>query len=367
MKTLFIVSKGIGKKPDEEIRRLEAEDKEPRYSLLETELNTTLLDERYLETIPVARKWLYKWMPTDFVLLLEAFIIHKQYDAVLSYYERVGLPFALLQKLTGSEIPHVLLTTWLSSEQKIWFIKRIRNHIAKFITWSSNQHRFAVEELGVSPGKIRLIKRGTDQQFWRPMSRETNKICAVGMEMRDYSTLIEALKKTEIPCHIATGLSRGQLFDTVKSLYELDEIPENITIGPKNKVELRELYAESRFVVVPLLQTDTDNGLTVILEAMSMGKAVICSEVEGQVDVIEHGKTGIYVPQGNPAALLEAIEDLWSNPEKAERIGQEARRHIEKHHTLEQFVGAIKHEVEVAISDPGYEELSQGDFTKAQA
>jgi len=30
MKTLFIVSKGIGKKPDEVIRQLEAEDKEPR-------------------------------------------------------------------------------------------------------------------------------------------------------------------------------------------------------------------------------------------------------------------------------------------------------------------------------------------------
>ena len=33
----------------------------------------------------------------------------------------------------------------------------------------------------------------------------------------------------------------------------------------------------SLFVVMPLLESDTDNGITVILEAMAMGKTVICS------------------------------------------------------------------------------------------
>ncbi|MEX0721773.1 MAG: glycosyltransferase family 4 protein [Balneolaceae bacterium] len=349
MKTLFIISTGLNKRTDEEIRRLELEDKLPRTSPLETELNTQLLDERYLNSIKGWRRNIYKWLPSNLTQLLEALYIHKQYDAVLSYYERVGLPFAYLQKLLGSKTPHILLTTWFSSSQKVWFLKRVQDHLAKIVTWSSNQYKFGVNELGIPPEKIKLIKRGVDQQFWRPIESQTNTICSAGMEMRDYPTLIQAMKSLDIPCHIATGEARGQLFNTVKDLYAMEGIPSNITIGEKKPTDLRQLYASSRFVVIPLLPTDTDNGLTVILEAMAMGKAVISSKVDGQIDVIKEGITGFYVPQGDPQALKEVIEYLWSDPEKAKKMGKAARDYIEEHHTLEQFVEAIKEEVSQAL------------------
>lgn len=336
----------MDKLPDETIRRREIEDKAPRTSLMEDELNTVVLDERYLNRITGIRRFFYRRLPTDFAQLLEAWYIHTNFDAVVSYYERVALPFAYLQKLTGSTVPHILLTTWFSSKQKVWFMKRVHNYLAKIITWSSNQYRFAINDLDIPREKIRLVKRGTDQKFWRPMpGAQTDTICSAGMEMRDYPTLIRALKSLHIPCHIATGESRGELFESVKRLYAMDDIPAHITFGRKDQEELRALYTRSRFVVVPLLPTDTDNGLTVILEAMAMGKPVICSKVEGQIDVIENGVTGIYVPQGDPEALKEAIMQLWNNPERARRMGKAARAYIEKHHALEQFVAVIKHEV----------------------
>ncbi len=349
MKTLFIVSKGIGKKPDEVIRQLEAEDKEPRLSLMEKELNTTILDERYLETIPNSRKLAYSLLPIDLVLFLEAWVIHKQFDVVISYYERVGFPFALLQKFRGSNTPHIVLTTWFSSSEKAWFLQNIHDHLAQIITWSSNQYEFAIEQLQIPRENIKLIKRGTDQKFWRPISAETDRICSVGMEMRDYATLIDALKTLNISCHIATGTSRGQLFDTVKTLYEIDCIPGHVTVGSKSTTKLRELYAKSRFVVVPLLPTDTDNGITTILEAMAMGKPVICSRTEGQIDVIQDGVTGIFVPPNDPIAMRKAILELWNDPEKCLQMGIEARKYIEENHTLEKFVDDIKKEIELII------------------
>lgn len=339
----------MDKMPDETIRTYETEDKAPRTSLMEDELNTQILDERYLNNVTGFRGFAYKILPPDLAQLLEAWFIHKQFDAVISYYERVGLPFAYLQKLLKSATPHILLTTWFSSKQKVWFIKRVHNYLGRIITWSSNQYRFAINELNIPPENIMLVKRGTDQKFWRPMEAETDAICSAGMEMRDYPTLIRALKSLDIPCHIATGEARGKLFDSVKKLYAMNDIPSHITIGPKSKEELRQLYARSLFVVVPLLPTDTDNGLTVILEAMAMGKPVICSKVEGQIDVIRDNVTGIYVPQGDPEALRKAIKDLWNNPERAEKMGKAARRHIEKYHTLEQFVKTIKQEVSKAM------------------
>lgn len=338
------------KKPsDVEIQRMELQDETPRTKLLENELNTQLLDERYLHNISGLRKYLYKILPVNMAQFIEACLIHHQYDAVVSYYEKIGLPFAYFQKLTDSQTPHILLTTWFSSKKKAWFMEKTHHSLAKIITWSSNQYRFALNELNIPPENIKLVKRGVDTRFWRPMESPTNTICSAGMEMRDYPTLVRALENLEIPCHIATGEARGHLFRTVENLYKLSEIPPHITIGQLKPAEMRALYKRSRFVVVPLLETDTDNGLTVILEAMAMGKAVICSKVEGQIDIIKDGVTGVYVPQGDHIALRKTIKALWDNPEKAAEMGRAARQYVEQHHGLEEFVEAIKTEVEHAV------------------
>jgi glycosyltransferase involved in cell wall biosynthesis len=123
----------------------------------------------------------------------------------------------------------------------------------------------------------------------------------------------------------------------------------NVTIGRKTLLELRDLYARSRFVVVPLKTSDTDNGITVILEAMAMGKAVICSRTRGQVDVIEEGVTGLFVPVGDAKALRDAMLELWNDPSRAREMGRAARAYVEKHHPLETFCHDVKAAVDASL------------------
>jgi glycosyltransferase involved in cell wall biosynthesis len=153
----------------------------------------------------------------------------------------------------------------------------------------------------------------------------------------------------DIRCHIAAGAVPGKIDPWMEDVRKAEGLHQNITIGKKTYKELRELYARSRFVVVPLFPTDTDNGTTTILEAMAMGKAVICTRVTGQADVIQEGITGIFVPPQDPVALGEAIRYLWQNPDIAERMGTEGRRVIEQDHTLERWLARIKSIVEEAI------------------
>jgi glycosyltransferase involved in cell wall biosynthesis len=115
--------------------------------------------------------------------------------------------------------------------------------------------------------------------------------------------------------------------------------------------EMRALYARSRFIVVPLLPSDTDNGITVILEAMAMGKAVICSRTTGQVDAVRDGQTGMYVTQGDPRALRQAIGYLWDNPAIAEQMGKEGRRVIEREFTLDHFVARVREVSERVLAE----------------
>jgi glycosyltransferase involved in cell wall biosynthesis len=105
--------------------------------------------------------------------------------------------------------------------------------------------------------------------------------------------------------------------------------------------ELRDLYARSRFVVVPILDVEFNAGLTAVSEAMAMGKALIVTRTRGQVDYIENGVHGLYVPPDDPTAMHAAITYLLNHPEEAERMGRAGRALIEEQHTLDGFVERV--------------------------
>jgi glycosyltransferase involved in cell wall biosynthesis len=122
---------------------------------------------------------------------------------------------------------------------------------------------------------------------------------------------------------------------------------------------------------------DNPAGITTILEAMAMGKAVIATATAGQRDVVRgrlctrfgpSGEpiggpfnfgfdgdclsdcTGLYVPPGDPAALRSAIEYLLSHPNEAREMGAAGRRLVEQHMTLDQFVVRVAGEVKGGLT-----------------
>jgi glycosyltransferase involved in cell wall biosynthesis len=347
-KTLFLVSAGLRLPERAEWARREAEDKFPRQLALFERLNADVLDERYLLTAPLWRRALYRPLGTTGAQILEAFFSRKRYDVILSWAEHLGLPLAGLMRFAPGWTPHVSIFSWISKPKKARILKIVHRSIDRIILMSSAQRDFAVNTLGIPPSRIALLRWPVDEKFWRPLGSPQDTISAVGREMRDYATLIEALRGTGIPCHIAAGgqLEMGKEDPWIKDIGNRDSHPANITIGAKNFSELRNLYDRSRFVVIPLFETDTDNGNTSILEAMAMGKAVICSRVKGQLDVIQEGITGLFVPPGDVRALRDAITSLWEHPERAEEMGRNGRSHIEKYHALDAWVEDVRSVIE---------------------
>jgi glycosyltransferase involved in cell wall biosynthesis len=290
-------------------------------------------------------------VPIGVAQALEAFSRRRNYDAIVSWGERFGLPLAGILKATRARTPHVALFSWISTPKKAAFLRRVHSHIHRLVLWSSIQTEFAVNVLGIPPSRIVELRWLVDQQFWRPMPGPTDMFCAVGREMRDYATLLEAARDLSIPCHIAAKVDVGKVDQWMTDLRDPGAFPPHITIGSKPYPELRALYARSRFVVLPLQPTDTDNGVTAMTEAMAMGKAVICTRVDGQRDVLRDGVNGLFVPPRDPRALRDAIEYLWSHPDVCERMGREGRKRIEEFHTLDAFVNAVQQAVEDAIAE----------------
>lgn len=355
MRTLLLVTAGLNRPEPQDLERLEASDQYPRASLFVKKLNAQVLDERFIKNVRGLRGFISRALSVSMAQVFLGFTLRGKYDAVVSWGEHLGMPLALLLKLARSSTPHVTLFSWISKPKKARVLSAVHSHIDRMILMSSVQHQFAIQNLGIPHFKVPLCKWPVDTRFWRPMNTEPSMICSAGREMRDYGTLIKALRDLNIRCHIAAGVFPGKKDAWQKDIEETGPLPSCITIGKKSYGELRELYAQSRFLVMPLLPTDTDNGTTSILEAMAMGKPVICSRVRGQADVIQEGKTGFFVPVGDERALREKILYLWNNPDLAVQMGKEARKFVEENHSLDRFVEKVATIVAEAIEEKSKE------------
>lgn len=321
--------------------------KGPRPWLLELPVDLTQLDQRFLSNPPRVLLSIYRRLPIWLAQAIEAVRVCGRYDVVYAWgAERVALAFALLAKLTRRRARLVCQFTWVTPPKKRWFIRLVRRQITILLLTPPSQARYAAQTMLMPPGRVVNILEGVDTEFWRPPAEvEQRVVCSAGREMRDYGTLLRALDGTDIPCCIAARLVRGKDDTWRRSLGDRGEkvnLPTNVTFTPQLKpTELRDLYARSRFVVIPLHRSDTDNGINVLLESWAMGRAVICSDIDGLSGIVVDGHNARTVPVGDADALRAAITELWEHPEEAAVLGANGRRFIAEHRRLEQFIGPL--------------------------
>ena len=63
-----------------------------------------------------------------------------------------------------------------------------------------------------------------------------------------------------------------------------------------------------------------------LLEAMACGCCIVGSEGPPVNEVIDHGREGLLVPQNNPAALVQRVDQLLGNPQLRAQLGRAARQ-----------------------------------------
>lgn len=280
---------------------------------------------------------------------------HEEYDGIVTWGEKLSIAMMAQYQFSRVRKPHIALMYQFEKANIRVPMSVLGRQLHAVITWSSVQRRALIERLRFPAERVFLIRHYVDQVFYSPQPAEEDMICAVGAEMRDYMTLRHAIHGTGIRCHIAADHVRipGRYRLLADRRVPIGDIggPEadHLTVGALPLQQLREMYARSRFVVIPLLPSDTDNGVTCILQAMAMGKPVICSRTRGQVDVIREGQTGLYVPVGDAAALRAAILSLWHDPARAREMGRAARAHVEKYHALEYFTSTARSAAEASV------------------
>ena len=102
------------------------------------------------------------------------------------------------------------------------------------------------------------------------------------------------------------------------------QIADRVTFVP-NVLDLTASLTAMDIFCLPSLR----QGLgTLMLEAMSLGRPVIASDVDGVDSVVQDNETGLLVPPSNSDALAQRMLELLRDPFRARRLAEAAREKV---------------------------------------
>lgn len=285
---------------------------------------------RYLET----------QLHSDLYLTLIGLLRRHRYQLVFTMSERAGIPYAGLHRLLPGRRSFVSLIQSWSTRQEFAFTKLNLFAASDAIAVHCTSMKDHLTNLGADPENLHVIRYAVDQHFFRPQPNGFGSnpiVLSLGeSRTRDYATLLSAVDGLKMQLVVAAS---GSWYAREKNDRLQIPIPNNVVVTRRlPQAELRQCYAQSRFVVLPVHYSVASFGATSTLEAASMGRAVIATDSPGIADYIIDGETGILVPPGDIEDMRDAISYLLSHPGEARRMGANARQFVEEELNLDRYV-----------------------------
>ena len=263
-------------------------------------------------------------------------------DVLVSDSEHLGIPLGLALRARPRPIAHVVVAHHLMTRAKAVAFRRLHAHagMTRLLVHSEAHRRAACEAYGIPPELVGVVQFGVDLAFWRPLGLdEEGFVLAPGRDHRDFETLARALANR--PCGaVVTGFS-----EHAHARHTSVAWPANVRTGGVSLPELRDLYARAAVVAVPVIATTSSAGITTVLEAMAMGRAVVASASPGLEGLLVDGVTGMVVPPGDPVALGAALDALMADPALRAALGVNARAEAERRFGVDAQAAAIHREI----------------------
>jgi len=258
----------------------------------------------------------YPWPFSDLLYLLSG----RPKPAVLTYHSDI-----VRQKLLLS-LYRPLMNRYLGAMDRV-------------VATSPNY--FATSEvLNSVADKVEVIPIGLDEPSY-PAQGDTNNDLAEALErygsdfflfvgvLRYYKglhILIDAIKGA--PYNVVI-VGAGPVEDELRQQVERLGLDNVIFAGYVSNKEKMALFRLCRAVVFPSYLRAEAFGVTLLEGAMS-SRPLISAEVgSGTSHVNIHNETGLVVVPGSPVALREAMDELFLDRAKAERMGEQARLRYE--------------------------------------
>lgn len=279
-------------------------------------------------------------------------IYHFGYSALAVAY------LSILQKLPGKIIVSCLGTAEnvkpLTEDGRIEKLNLLFNKVDK-IHCVSYKMAETIKQYGAIEEKIFVNHPGINTQLFSRKKPHTMhqhlKILSVGRLVFQKGFLIGILAIAELKKRfknftwtiIGEGPEKEQLLFYIHALGLSSHVK---LVGRKTRDEIVAFYEENDIFFLPSISEGLPN---VALEAMCMEMPVVCAASGGIDEVVIHNSNGILCNNFDFDAMAQQLLELSMNYGKRKKLGECARKTIEKNFDLKRYIDAYEREYYKAI------------------
>jgi colanic acid/amylovoran biosynthesis glycosyltransferase len=208
------------------------------------------------------------------------------------------------------------------------------------VTVSEYNAAWLHERFETAAARVHRVYNGVDSEAlpWTNPADRIPGVAFVGrlVEKKGVPDLVDAVavlreRGEPVPLQlVGTGPFETVLREQVRRL-DLDHLVR--FHGPLPQAEVATLISHAAVLAAPCVHAadgDRDGLPTVLLEAMALGTPCVSTPVTGIPEAVEHGVTGLLVPERDAFALADAIATLVQDAALRVRLAVAARRRVEE-------------------------------------
>ncbi|MFC3549807.1 glycosyltransferase [Lysobacter cavernae] len=307
-----------------------------------------------LRSLPIAAVYgLRGWLA---LRSLRRLVERGQFDIIQSQHEKSDLLNAFLPRTKGSVRISNRRDMGFNKSARLRFLFRFLNHRFDCVVAPAQPILSGLaREEDMQARRMLWIPNGVDTERFQPqpLSARRQTRLALGLAedaiafgciasltpVKRHCDLIEAFAQVHRQCPQARLLlvGDGPLREPITAQIEALGLSEAVRLlGSLPNVE-GVLPALDAAVLV----SSTEGMSNAVLEAMACGLPVVATGVGGNLQLVQHGISGLLVPAHEPAALAAALQHLIDEPLMRERMGASARARILREFSLDSMVHAF--------------------------
>lgn len=287
------------------------------------------------------QNYVNKYIDTDKIDALEA----PDWTGVTAFMK---LRCSLVLRVHGSDTYFCYLENRPQKKKNFWFEKlAIRN--ADHIIAVSNFSAEVTKKLFQLKKEIIVIPNGVDTDFFKPNKEilPENSILYFGSIIRKKG-ILELAEVLNLISNgdrqITLNIAGNDVSDAITGRSTKELFMEKLTaqarknvkwIGNLDQNHLKNEIAKAKVIV---FLSYAEAFPMAWLEAMSMGKAVVTSNIGWATEIIENNITGCMVKPASHHEVSQKIDQLLENDDKRNEIGVSARNYILENFSVESIV-----------------------------
>jgi len=228
-----------------------------------------------------------------------------------------------------------------------WSYQLAMKKIDRVVAVSEDIRQRVIRERKLSPDKVVTIHYGVDLNKFAPQTPGLQR-SAIGVS--DDQIVLGTVARFDYPkghkyliaaapaivrqfpnvrfVLVGDGPLRQQVEDQIENLGMKEHF---ILLGFRR--DITQLLGLFDLFILPSLSEGLPNA---VLEAMACSNPVVATAVNGVVEVVDHGQTGLLVPPGDPDRLAGAVIELLQSPDRMKQMGRNGQGRVARFFSVEQ-------------------------------